>query len=73
MAKPLPITKIIAVINNNSVMSRGLILPPNYTIRPAINRTDKWAVYRLLINAPPDLRSFYARFGFVETNITERI
>ncbi|MHC5935928.1 hypothetical protein [Nostoc sp.] len=40
MAKPLPITKFIAVINNNSVMSRGLILPPNYTIRPAINRTD---------------------------------
>ncbi|MEH1908298.1 hypothetical protein [Nostoc sp.] len=49
MAKPLPITKFIAVINNNSVMSRGLIFPPNYTIRPAINRTDKWAVYRLLI------------------------
>lgn len=30
-------------------MSRGLILPPNYRIRPAINRIDKWAVYRLLI------------------------
>ncbi|MFN6487476.1 MULTISPECIES: GNAT family N-acetyltransferase [unclassified Nostoc] len=30
-------------------MNRGLILPPNYTIRPARNRTDRWAVYRLLI------------------------
>lgn len=30
-------------------MSRGLILPRNYTIRLARNRTDRWAVYKLLI------------------------
>ncbi|QFS45302.1 hypothetical protein GXM_02779 [Nostoc sphaeroides CCNUC1] len=32
MTKSLPITKFIAIINNNYVMSWGLILPPNYTI-----------------------------------------
>ncbi|MEH2143631.1 hypothetical protein [Nostoc sp.] len=40
MAKPLPITKFIAILNDNYVMSRGLIHPPNYTIRRARNRTD---------------------------------
>ncbi|WP_445629362.1 GNAT family N-acetyltransferase [Nostoc sp. DSM 114167] len=49
MEKPLPITKYIVVINNDYVMSHGLILPPNYTIRPARNRTEIWAVYRLLV------------------------
>ncbi|MEH2450332.1 GNAT family N-acetyltransferase [Nostoc sp.] len=49
MAKLLPIIKFIAVLNDNYVMSHGLILPANYTIRPARNRTDRWAVYRLLV------------------------
>lgn len=51
------------------VMSQGRTLPPNYTIRPVRNLTDRWAVFRLLIlerarepdrlNSTPEGQYFY--------------
>ncbi|MHC5777893.1 GNAT family N-acetyltransferase [Nostoc sp.] len=63
---------LIAFRGNYSVLL-GLYVAPSHRRRGVGNHLVQYILQRntlpIYVNAPPDLRSFYARFGFVETNI----
>ncbi|MHC5935929.1 GNAT family N-acetyltransferase [Nostoc sp.] len=63
---------LIAFRGNYSVLL-GLYVAPSHRRKEVGNHLVQYILQRdtlpIYVNTPPDLRSFYARFGFVETNI----
>ncbi|WP_442936845.1 GNAT family N-acetyltransferase [Nostoc sp.] len=63
---------LIAFRGNYSVLL-GLYVAPSHRLRGVGNHLVQYILQRdtlpIYVNAPPDLRSFYARVGFVETNM----